>query len=115
MTFGEIIREERRKKGLSQKELAARIKKEDGKSISPSYLNEIEHDRRNPVSDFMIQQLTEELELHEAYLYYRADKLPPELRGKDINQKRFEELYAAFRTGIIGIKQSKRRVRSIHP
>lgn len=114
MTFGEIIREARKEKKLSQKELASRIKKEDGKSISPSYLNEIEHDRRNPVSDFMIQQLTEELKLPEAYLYYRADKLPPELRGKDITQKRFEELYTVFRTGIIGSKQIKRRTRPVH-
>jgi hypothetical protein len=36
----------RKKLGISQKNLADRIKKEDGQSISPQYLNDIERDRR---------------------------------------------------------------------
>jgi transcriptional regulator with XRE-family HTH domain len=46
--FGTLISEARRSKGLSQKDLAAKVKKEDGQAISPQYLNDIEHDRRNP-------------------------------------------------------------------
>ena len=40
-TFGELISEGRKKKGLSQKELAAKVLKEDGSAISPQYLNDI--------------------------------------------------------------------------
>ena len=47
-TFGTIISEARAAKGMSQKDLAAQLKKEDGAVISAQYLNDIEHDRRNP-------------------------------------------------------------------
>jgi ribosome-binding protein aMBF1 (putative translation factor) len=50
-TFGTIISEARRAAGLSEKELAAKVKKEDGQPISAQYLN-IEHDRRNPPRSF---------------------------------------------------------------
>jgi transcriptional regulator with XRE-family HTH domain len=46
-TFGEIVAQARKRKLLSQKELAALIKKEDGQSISAQYLNDIERNRRN--------------------------------------------------------------------
>ena len=44
----------RKEKGLSQKQLAELVEREEGGSISPQYLNDIEHDRRNPPSDHMI-------------------------------------------------------------
>ena len=45
MTFGRAIVAARKAKGLSQKDLAALIhKEEDEGSISPQYLNDIEHD-----------------------------------------------------------------------
>ena len=53
-TFGTLISEARRAKGLSQKDLAAKVKKEDGQAISAQYLNDIEHDRRNPPSELLI-------------------------------------------------------------
>jgi len=53
-TFGTIIAEARRPKGLSQRELAAKVKKEDGQAISAQYLNDIEHDRRNPPNEYLI-------------------------------------------------------------
>jgi len=51
-TVGQTIREARIK-GMTQKELAAKImRKEEGreeeKPITPQYLNDIEHDRRTP-------------------------------------------------------------------
>ncbi|HYW46720.1 MAG TPA: helix-turn-helix transcriptional regulator [Bryobacteraceae bacterium] len=59
-TFGTIIAEARRAVGMSQKELAGKIKKEDGLPISAQYLNDIEHDRRNPPSEFLIAQIAED-------------------------------------------------------
>jgi hypothetical protein len=40
-TFGRFITEARKKLNMSQKELTAKILREDGESISPQYLNDI--------------------------------------------------------------------------
>jgi transcriptional regulator with XRE-family HTH domain len=80
-TLGRAISEARKAKGLSQKDLAARIKREEGDgSISPQYLNDIEHDRRSPSSDHMIQEFSRELGLSENFLFFLANRFPPELR-----------------------------------
>lgn len=76
MTFGSIIVRERRKAGLNQKELAAYILKEDGKPISAPYLNEIEHDRRTPTSDYLIEEFARVLKIEPQLLYFLARKIP---------------------------------------
>lgn len=81
VTLGNVISEHRKRKGLSQKELAARIKREEGDiPISPQYLNDIEHDRRSPSSDHMIKQFASELEVSENFLFFVANRIPAELR-----------------------------------
>lgn len=48
MTFGEAVRELRRRKGVSQKEMAAAI------GVSPAYLSALEHGKRGaPSFDFL--------------------------------------------------------------
>ncbi|HEX8178630.1 MAG TPA: helix-turn-helix transcriptional regulator [Pyrinomonadaceae bacterium] len=63
MQFGDIIQDARVKAELKQKELAARILKEDGKHISAPYLNDIERNRRTPSSDHMIEQFSKVLKI----------------------------------------------------
>ena len=64
MTFGSYIADARKKLQMSQKELATRIlREEDGESISPQYINDIERDRRNPTSDHLIQQFAKVLKI----------------------------------------------------
>ncbi len=46
--FGEVIAEARRKANLTQRQLAALIKTEEGRGISGPYLNDIEHSLRHP-------------------------------------------------------------------
>ena|SRR5437899_10161863 len=75
-TFGKIISDARKKAGLSQKDLALKIKKEDGEPISPQYLNDIEHDRRNPPSEFLIDQFARVLDLDKDYLCLAAGTIP---------------------------------------
>lgn len=77
MTLGEVISEARKEKKLSQRELAARIKKEDGQSISAAYVNDIEHDRRTPVSQHMIEQFAQALDIETGVLYFLIDRIPP--------------------------------------
>jgi ribosome-binding protein aMBF1 (putative translation factor) len=44
-TFGEVIVEARKRAHLTQRQLAAHIKNEEGKAISGPYLNDIEHNQ----------------------------------------------------------------------
>lgn len=97
MTFGQAIASARKNKQLSQKQLAQLIVKEDGKSISPQYLNDIERDRRNPHSDVLIGQFARILEVPEEYFYYLAHEIPPKYRDEAPNNPfRIQEAFEAF-------------------
>jgi transcriptional regulator with XRE-family HTH domain len=104
MTFGRAIVAARKAKGLSQKDLAALIQKEEDEgSISPQYLNDIEHDRRSPTSDHLIRQFAQVLGEDEGYMFVLAGKIPQEIRDKAAEQdKRHQvvESFAHFRRSI---------------
>ncbi len=106
MTFGKIISDARKRARLSQKDLAARIKKEDGGSISAQYLNDIEHDRRNPPSEFLIGQFAKELQLSKEYLCLAAGTIPSDLHQNLANAKpkAVDAAFQAFRRTIKGGK-----------
>jgi transcriptional regulator with XRE-family HTH domain len=97
MTFGSIIAEERKKAKLSQKELAVLVKKEDGTSISPQYLNDIERDRRNPTSDLLIEQFAAALKIDPGRLYYFAKRIPEDVKPTPENEANFVKAFRAFR------------------
>jgi len=98
-TFGQIIAEARKALGLSQKDLAAKTRKEDGESISPQYLNDIEHDRRDPPSEFIIEKFAKNLKLPKEHLIAAAGLWPSDLRDKlpGADPKKVEEAFTAFR------------------
>ena len=98
VTFGQAISKARKALGLSQKELAARVLKEEGGgSISPQYLNDIEHDRRSPTSDHLIRQFATVLEVDEGYLFVLAGKIPDELRRAANDQDKIVAAFTNFR------------------
>jgi len=102
MTFGQKLSEARKAIGLSQKDLAAKVFKEDGKPISPQYLNDIEHDRRNPPSPEMMDQFAAVLKIPSDVLYSLAGKLSPADMKKipaDDHEK-IIEAYKAFRKAL---------------
>lgn len=100
-TFGTIIADARKAAGISQRELAARIKKEDGTSISAQYLNDVEHDRRNPPSEFLIGQLATILKLSKDRLCAAAGTLPEDLKKLATTQPdKFELAFKAFRKNV---------------
>ena len=86
-TFGRAISEARKELGWSQKELASKIRREDELPISPQYLNDIEHDRRSPSSDRMVQQFAEVLEIKADWLYYLAGRFPTWVRQQNLSEK----------------------------
>jgi transcriptional regulator with XRE-family HTH domain len=100
-TFGTIISAARRAEGLSQKELAAKIKKEDGQVISAQYLNDIEHDRRNPPSEYLIVQFATLLKLDKDVLIMAAGMIPQDLQKLAATQpQKMEEAFKAFRKAM---------------
>lgn len=100
MTFGSIIRDARRRAGLSQKDVAARVMKLDGTPISAPYLNDLEHDRRNPPSAYLLDQFTRILDLPADYLCYLAGCYPADLRDASQQPERVEAAFRAFRDAL---------------
>lgn len=100
MSFGEVISKRRKELRLSQKSLADQIMKEDGQPISPQYLNDIEHDRRNPSSDHLIQEFARVLDLRPEVLYFNAGQLTEDLRESPVDAERVVEAFEAFRRVI---------------
>ncbi len=98
VTFGKYIANLRKDKGLSQKELAALIiREEDKKSISPQYLNDIERDRRNPSSDHMMHQFAAALGTDPDYLFYLAGSFPDDVRAANASPEVVAMAFKAFR------------------
>jgi transcriptional regulator with XRE-family HTH domain len=78
--FGELISEARKSRDMSQRELAAKIKKEDGEPISITYLNDIEHGRRNPpASEHLLEQFAKVLGPSKDLLLLQAGQLPSDI------------------------------------
>lgn len=102
-SFGQVIADARKEAGLSQKDLAARITKEDGTPISPQYLNDIEHDRRNPPSEHIMRQFADKLDLSLDYLFYLAGQLP----GDVPSGRKPEEIAEAFKAFRRVLKRGK--------
>jgi transcriptional regulator with XRE-family HTH domain len=100
MSFGQTIAEHRKRASLSQKELARLIRKEDGESISPQYLNDIERDRRNPPSDALIEQFAAVLKIPPEVLYFQAGELTADLKGIGADEQQIVAAYSAFRREI---------------
>jgi transcriptional regulator with XRE-family HTH domain len=105
-TFGRYISQQRRARGLSQKQLAEEIQREEGGSISPQYLNDIEHDRRSPTSDHMINEFARVLHLSANYLFYLAGRVPAAARRRDATPSEVDQWVRAFRRSSRGKKGS---------
>ena len=72
MSFGQRVRELRKSRGMSQKELAAKA------NIDFTYLSKIENARRLPPRDRVIRAMAEALNIEEQELMTLAGKLEPE-------------------------------------
>ncbi|HZH98581.1 MAG TPA: helix-turn-helix transcriptional regulator [Fimbriimonadaceae bacterium] len=99
-SFGELIAEGRKKLGLSQKELAGRVKKEDGTPISPQYLNDLELRRRAAPSDHIIDEFARELSIDRDILYFSAGEVSPDLRDLDPRDDEVRKAITAFRRNV---------------
>lgn len=98
-TFGGAISKARKAKEWALKDLASRVLREDGEPISLQYLNDIEHDRRSPSSDRMVQQFADALDLNQDWLYYLAGRFPEWVRKRKLSEQQVAEAMVAFRGG----------------
>ena len=99
-TFGELLAELRKERGLTQKALAAQVKKKDGTAIGLAYINDIEHDRRNPPPPDFVEQLAAVLGVPLEVLQYYAGRLPPDDKLGDPSHQQIVAAYRAFRKEI---------------
>lgn len=80
-SFGSAVASARKNKGWSQKDLAAKIiKEEDQAPITPQYLNDIEHNRRSPSSNHLVKQFARVLEIDPEVLFAIIGMLPEKER-----------------------------------
>lgn len=96
-SFGRAIASARKELGLSQKDLAKKIHKEDGETITPQYLNDIEHDRRSPSSDHLVKQFSTVLKIKADVLYWLAGRVPSDVMRSTASPELIEKAFAAFR------------------
>lgn len=99
-SLGEVISRKRKALRLSQRELADRIKKEDGEAITPQYLNDIERDRRTPSSDYLMEQFAAALSVDKEYLLKFAGKYPEDIAKAPVTEVDFTRALTAFRQSL---------------
>jgi HTH-type transcriptional regulator, competence development regulator len=95
-TFGQRIRELRKAKNLTQRELAervaSRLKEEDRRGFDVTYLSKIENDKMPPPSTRAIMQLAKELDAHSDELLALAGKAPMDL-GQTLKESEGARLF----------------------
>jgi transcriptional regulator with XRE-family HTH domain len=106
-TFGQVITEARKKAGLTQKEVAEQLLREDGRKVLPPFLNDLEHDRRYPPENGVIDELANILEMSADVLYFYAKRLPSDV-ARDANDSQVEEAYRAFRKALDTGKKTRK-------
>ena len=101
-TFGELIAEARKKANLTQRQLAARIRTEEGRGISGPYLNDIEHNLRHPPRGYLLEQFARELDLDVDLLYFLAKQIPIDVDPSKVSEEQAVAAYRAFRRELKG-------------
>lgn len=95
-TFGQCIRELRKAKNLTQRELAervaSRLRAEDRRGFDVTYLSKIENDKLPPPSTMAIMQLAKELDTHSDELLALAGKAPLDL-GQTLKESEAARLF----------------------
>ena len=95
-TLGTAVRQRRNALGLTQRELAARVRFEDGRSISATYLCLIEHDLYKP-RGHIITEFARVLGMNPDVFFYLVGKVPPDVCELDATNEQLEAAFEAFR------------------
>lgn len=112
-TFGQVLTEARKTIGLTQKEVAERLRRGDGRKVLPPYLNDLEHDRRYPPENEVIEQLARILKVSADVLYFYAKRVPGDV-SRAAADSEVEAAYEAFRRVVDEPRTTKSTAKSRH-
>ena len=79
------------------RDLAVRIKVEDGRPISAPYLNDLEHNLRKPPRGHLIEQFARHLDIEADVLYFAAGRVPRDIHPGSASEDQVMAAYRAFR------------------
>ena len=99
-TFGQLLVGGRKTLRLLQEELASRILKPDGESISITYVSDLEHDRRTP-SEPLLSQFATVLQIPLDLLYCSLGKIPPDIKSSSASEEQILAAFQAFRVALV--------------
>jgi transcriptional regulator with XRE-family HTH domain len=97
-SFGEVLAEARKRRGLTLKSVAVRVLKDDATPMRRQpYLNDIELDHKGPPSDATIRQLAKILGVEAEVLRFYANRPYAGPKGTDPEPGQIVAAYRAFR------------------
>jgi transcriptional regulator with XRE-family HTH domain len=91
-----MIRARRKELGLTQRDVAARIRTEEGRAIGQTYLAEIERGHHPHPRPHLIEQFAQALEIDRDVLYLAARQVPPEV-AEELRRLTAEQRAKAWR------------------
>jgi transcriptional regulator with XRE-family HTH domain len=102
--FSSMVRARRKELGLTQIEVAARIRVEEGRSINQAYLADIERGQHPNPRPHLIEEFARALELDRDVLYLAARQVPPEV-ADELRRLTPEERAAAWRVFKLAVME----------
>jgi len=107
-SFGELIARRREELGLTQMELAARIKGRSGETVSQQRITDIEHDRFGVPRRPILNQLARALKLDIDVLYLWGRVVPPDIRAEGLPEETIKKAWQAFRAVVKQARKTSR-------
>jgi transcriptional regulator with XRE-family HTH domain len=108
-SFGELIARRRKELGLTQTDLAGRIKGRSGEPVSQQRITDIEHDRFGVPRRPILEQLARALKLDIDVLYLWGRVIPSDIRAEGLSEENIKEAWRAFRAVIERERKNSRR------
>jgi len=99
-SFGELIARRREELGLTQTDLAARIRGRSGEPVSQQRITDIEHDRFGVPRAPVLKQLARALKLDVDVLYLWGRVIPPDIRAEGLSEQGIKKAWQAFRAAL---------------
>jgi transcriptional regulator with XRE-family HTH domain len=101
-----MVRQKRRELGLTQEYVAARLQVEEGRSITQSYLAEIERGHHPNPRPHLIEEFARVLNIDRYVLYMAARTVPPEV-AEQLARLTIEEREAAWGAFMRAINEAE--------
>src|SRR6202011_2402954 len=95
--------------GLTQTDLAGRIKGRSGEPVSQQRITDIEHDRFGVPRRPILEQLARALKLDIDVLYLWGRVIPPDIRAEGLSEEAIKKAWRAFRAVIKQARKTSRR------